>query len=574
MSTQKIFALLMALLLSVSALASCNQTPTPQEQTTPTPAIESTTAATTPSAPVITPPEDDNSVTLTSVCFLTGNSNLETFCVAELEWYFAQKGITTAKDGYPITIAVDDEIAADGYKIEATKDGLFITGGTNRGLAYALYNFLEKYVGVGFYAPDAILTNSNAVTLTFGVLDEFTPAFTVLRNPWQPIEALTEKDGGNVIYHDNLYKTLTLDALTGAETLDQPCLSDSQKLAAAIEATKAFLAKYPGLKTLTFAPTSGSDKYCTCDACQAVYTEEGSVAGTYVRFINQIIEAVAADYPELGFAVKVRPYLQSAPAVTKLADGVEIFISTEETHATHPLTDPDCPTSVAFVQNLQSWTAAGKVRLEYVLCSNDYIPTFANLGSLRENIKFFAESGIDSIYCSGNFPSPSGEFSELRAYLVSKLLQDPYMSEEEYSAQMNEFLIAYYGGGWYYIRRYIDKTTELANNQATDRTEPCGQTASDSPLAVITREEYANHAHIFETYWNTAEDLAGSRINAVKTSRLQWQYIKVCVNPNPTDAQALITAVTNAKLAWRKNQKSVNAESNFSLMPTQWKYAS
>ena len=574
MSTHRIFALLLALVLSVSVLASCNQTPDPQEQTTPTPATESTTATTTPSAPVITPPEESDSITLSTVQFVTGESALELFCVAELEWYFAQKGIATKKNGYPITIAVDDKIAADGYKIEATENGLFITGGTNRGLAYALYNFLEKYVGVGFYAPDAVTTTDEPVILPFGVLDTFAPAFEILRNPWQPIEALSEKDGGNILYHDHLYKTLTLNTLTGIEATAQPCLSDAKNLTAAINYAKDFLAKYPGLITLTFAPTSGTHKYCTCDNCSAIYAEEGSVSGTYVRFVNAIIEAVSADYPNLSFAVAVRGYLQSAPTVTKLADNVTVYISTEECHATHPITDENCPTSVAFVQNLKSWIEAGKVRLEYVLTSNDYISTFPNFGALRENMQFFAASGIDSFYCSGNLASPSGEFAELRAYLISKLLHNPSMSEEEYSALMNEFLIAYYGNGWFYVRQYINKTTELANNQTADGKEPCGQTVSDDVLTVITREEYANHAHIFESYWNAAEELAGDRISSVKLSRLQWQYMKLFFNPNADEANALITAASKARLSWRENKKSVVAGSDLSLMPSQWQYAS
>ena len=574
MSTKKIFALLLALVLSVSVLASCNKTPASQEQTTPTPTTESTPSATTPDTPVVNPPEVVDSITLSNVQFVTGNSALERFCVAELEWYFAQKGITTKKNGYPITLAVDDEIAADGYKIEADEDGLSIIGGTNRGLAYGLYAFLEKYVGVGIYAPSTITTNQEDVTLPFGVLDEFTPAFDILRDPWQPIESLSQKDGGNILYHDHLYKTLTLNTLTATEATSQPCLSDSKNITAAIDYTKEFLAKYPGLNILTFAPTSGTDKYCTCAACSAVYTEEGSVSGTYIRFVNAIIEAVAADYPELAFAVEVYGYLQSAPAVTKLADNVTVYISTEECHATHPITDENCPTSVTFVQNLQSWIAAGKVRLEYVLTANDYISTFPNFGALRENMQFFAESGIDSFYCSGNLASPSGEFAELRAYLISKLLHNPSMSEEEYSAHMNAFLSAYFGNGWLYIRQYIDTTTALANNQEGVKNAPCGQTVSDYTLTVITRDEYLSRLYAFENYWNAAEELAGDRVEFVKLSRLQWQYTKLCLNPNEKDANALIAAVSKAKLAWRENQKSIVAESNLALVPSQWKYTS
>ena len=62
----------------------------------------------------------------------------------------------------------------------------------------------------------------------------------------------------------------------------------------------------------------------------------------------------------------------------------------------------------------------------------------------------------------GNYQSTSGEFGELRAYLLAKLLWNPDMSEEEYNCHMNEFLEDYYGAGWQHIRAYIDMTTEAA----------------------------------------------------------------------------------------------------------------
>ena len=375
-----------------------------------------------------------------------------------------------------------------------------------------------------------------------------------------------------MIYHDNLFKTVTLDALVGKNGNTQPCLTSAENLANAIAYAKEFLAKSPALKTLTFAPAPGTAKNCTCNACAALDTEENTPTGAYIRFINAIIESVKADYPTLSFEIKMSGCFLSLPATERPADGVSIFMSTEECHATHPLTDADCPTSQTFVEALQAWSKITSVRLEYVLSATEYLSTFANLNTLRENMRLFAESGIDSLYCSGNFSCPSGEFGELRAYLINALLQNPTMSEEEYDEHTNELLATYYGDGWFYIRNYINKITELANNDVSEN-DACGQSATDSPLTVITRTEYRNYAYQFDNCWNAAEQLAGDRIEAVKGSRIQWQYIQVCLNPNEADAQALINAVSAANLCWRKDLRSVAAESSLTLAPTSWKYA-
>ena len=71
-------------------------------------------------------------------------------------------------------------------------------------------------------------------------------------------------------------------------------------------------------------------------------------------------------------------------------------------------------------------------------------------------MRLFADSNVKKVYEQGNWQTTSGEFSELRGYLISRLLWDPYMSREEYYAYMDEFLLDYYGEGASKIREYID----------------------------------------------------------------------------------------------------------------------
>ncbi|MBO7274569.1 MAG: DUF4838 domain-containing protein [Clostridia bacterium] len=591
MSIQKIFALLLTVAMIATSLASCglfskteNTTPaettaaqtTPAETTAPaeitTPAETTLPTETTPEE-TTTAPEDEVPpepviVTPTSISIEAGNSAIENFAVAELKWYLAAKNRPVSDDGYPIVFSIDPVLlAADSYMIEVADDCLCITGGNERGFAYGFYTFLENYIGVHFYAADTVVVDDKELVFVGGEL--FTPAMQILRNPWYPIEVLPEKDGGNES-GKRMSKTLTLGTITGNGGVAQPCLTDPENLPRAIKYVSDFLAATPGLETLAFAPNDASDYYCQCPNCARIDKEEGSHAGTYIRFINALIEAVAADYPTVQFEINIRTYLQNAPAITKPTKGVSVRISTAGCHANHPITNAACPECVAFTQGLKTWgELCDSVNLEYVLTSTtNYIPTFANLGTLQENMRFFAESGTKSIYCSGNFACPSGEFGELRVYLISKLLLDPMMSEETYYAYMDEFLAAYYGDGWEYIRKYIDKTTELAADGQ--------QTAIGNPFDAITQEEYLANEETFDEWWNKAEELAGDRIEFVKRARYQWRYIKLCLHPNAEDAQALIADVSkaDAKVAWREKQWNVDSASDLSLAPTEWKYKS
>jgi hypothetical protein len=142
------------------------------------------------------------------------------------------------------------------------------------------------------------------------------------------------------------------------------------------------------------------------------------------------------------------------------------------------------------------------------------------------------------------------------------------MSEEEYYGYMDAFLEAYYGEGWMHIREFINTVTALAADGH--------QTADGSPLDAVTKEEYLENEADFDELWNKAEELAGDRIDFVKRARFQWRYIKLCLNPNAEDAQALITdAASNPRVGWRNKQWNVDiAKSDLNLAPTEWVYKS
>ena len=535
---------------------------------------ESSPEATTPDQ---TTPEDNIPVDppktppqkITSVNITCGKSAIENYAAAELTWYFTKKNITLSPDGFGIELKIDASLAQkDGYRITADENGLVLVAGNERGLAYGLYAFLETYLGVHVYSPDTVVIDEGDVMIGGGVLAVYEPAFEIIRNPWFPIESLSEKDGGNV--HDlGSIKTLSLNAIVGTGNI-QPCLSDPENLTKAIGVVENYLRAVKNVDTLSFAPATEYDVHCTCDACAAVIAEEGSPAGLYVRFLNQLTEAISAEYPALKYELVIRAYLKTAPTVTKLSDRISLRFDMSKCHISHPITDGNCPEAVALADSMRSWGKMGaNIHIEYALtATKDFIPVFANLGTLRENFRFFAECGVDSIVCDGNIVCPTGEFGELRVYLVSQLLQNPTMSEEEYYALMDAFLKAYYGEGWMHIREFIDTVTELAADGH--------QTADGSPFDAITQEEYAQHAEAFDELWDQAEALAGDRIDFVKRARFQWRYIKLCINPNAEDAQALISdAASKPRVGWRPAQWNVDtANSDLNLAPTEWVYRS
>lgn len=553
---KRIFALLLTVAMLVCVLTACSK-PTPFGKIS-----SASSTANNADADTAAPQK------ITSVNIICGKSTIENYVAAELRWYFAQKNVPISPDGYKVEIKTDASVLQNGYRITADENGIVLAGGNERGLAYGLYAFLEKFVGVYFYSADTTVIDDNDVIIGTGVLDVFEPKFEIVRNPWYPIERLSEKDGGNVGKNDDV-KTFYLNNIVENGSTP-PCFNNSETLQRAIRTVKDYLLSGSPVDVLRFTPAAENDTYCTCEACSSVLENEGTPADIYVRFLNALKAEIALRFPNVKIELVARTYLNTPPTITTLADGISVRLSMEKCHISHPVTDKTCPEAVEFATTVQGWTAAcNNVHVEYGLTSTvDFIPTFANLGTLRENMRFFAECGVGSISCNGNIVCPSGEFGELRLYLVSKLLQNPLMSEEEYYAYMDAFLQAFYGEGWSYIRKFIDKTVELSADGH--------QAANGSPFDAITQEEHLENEATFDEWWNAAEAAAGERIAFVKRARYQWRYIKLCLHPNAEDAQKLIDdAKSNPRVGWREKLWNVDTQkSDLNLPPTEWVYKS
>ena len=265
--------------------------------------------------------------------------------------------------------------------------------------------------------------------------------------------------------------------------------------------------------------------------------------------MNRIAAEVAKQYPDVTIDTLAYNYSLPAPKVTKPAENVCIRLSTINCHFNHAIKNADCYGCSQFRKAIKEWGAICENIYVWDYSTNYryYIATFPNFHVLRENMKFYAENNVKGIFVQGNATGPSGEFGELRAYLISKLLMNPYMSKAEYDTHMNEFLAAYYGAGWENILKYIDSYTLYAKYSIE------GMGIYSSPLTVLSKKGLADEKDKYNALWDAAEAAAGDRLEYVQRSRLQLRYLLLFVEPNKEDALKLIEEVEGNKIYWREN---------------------
>ena len=517
---------------------------------------------------------------LYSVAVIAKNGDGVDYAASELTKYLIKMRVLVKDDGYPVTIGVDAEQPQDGYRIRVAERGVTIDGGNVRGAIYGTYRFLEDYFGVHFYTPTLETCDEGDVVLEPNETT-YTPRFAKRSFDWydgRQSQAWMVKNyindcgftgsfsaamggswnAGGVGVHSLGRLTETGDAATA-----NPCLTDPAVLQTVIKNVREILASRPGVNSISVSQND-TPEHCECENCRRIAEEEGGYAGVMLRFVNAVAEDIAADYPGVTVDTLAYQWTVEPPRVTRPRENVSVWLCPITCDYTHPLNEGLCPENAAFDGILTGWAAICD-NLQIWDYTNNYrysIPTYPNLTVLWDNMHYYAEHSVRSMFPEGNYYSASGEFGELRAYLLARLMRDPSMNRREYFALMDAFLEAYYGAGWRYIRAYIDALCEQASGGCQNIFEP--------PFAAVSEDYFRAMEDTFDDWWNRAEAAAGDRRAFVVRSRLQWRYIKLMLHPDAAVAAAFVEDVKAAGVWWKEGTKDLPEDVDLSLPPDRW----
>ena len=365
-----------------------------------------------------------------------------------------------------------NELKEDGFVIKTDSARLIIAGGSEQGTLYGVYTFLEEYLGCRQYtAAVKIVPQRERIVIEPVQENKQVPVIafrdTHYRGSWDAGYTEWHKldHGPNgerpdwgmwvhtfnslvppEVYYEDHPEYFAM--VNGKRIPTQLCLSNKDALEITIQSLRRMIAANPDAKYWSVSQNDNRD-YCTCDQCKAVDDREGSPSGSIIRFVNQ----VADNFPDKTISTLAYEYGRHAPKTLKPRDNVNIMLCSIEAFRDRPL-DQD-PHSADFVQDVKDWGKIAKdiIVWDYIIQFNHLVSPFPNLHVLKPNLQFFAAHGVNAMFEQGN-REVGGEFSELRTYLVSKLMWNPNADAD---ALMNDFLQGYYGAAATSIRTYIEE---------------------------------------------------------------------------------------------------------------------
>ncbi len=427
---------------------------------------------------VIIYPEDASPSVMTGVNDLV--KYIEKACGVRLETTTAARTAPAiVVDQTPVAIEGSYNFNEENFSIQSEGDNIIIKGSPVRGAMYGCYGFLEKCVGWYFLTPEVDYLEK-AETVDIKDVDiVYSPYFEYRCNYWrgamnsdaysakQQLNGNTRSEtyGGGIGYTGGAVHTL--QNLTNGEydQSTQPCFNDEEIYSTVLGNVMTLLENNPDARIISVSQNDNTNA-CQCETCQAVREEEGSEAGNVVRFVNRIADDVrAAGYDKV--AIHTLAYAHTVEVCkTKPRDNVLIQYCTAENCFNHPIDTKDrCghKEDVPHEQYLTDWSGiCSRIWVwDYGTHFTNYLNPTANYrySVLCGNIRFFYEHGVSGLFNQGAYTSSArtGEFSEMRNFLLAEIMKDPYMTEERYYELMDLFLRGYYGADAApYIREFID----------------------------------------------------------------------------------------------------------------------
>ncbi len=370
-------------------------------------------------------------------------------------------------------------LAEDGFRLRESDGRLYLRSGGDKGSIYGVVTLLEEYLGVHYWASNEYsLTPSSEITLPAGIDRTENPAFrhrqtqcyAIGEDPvyklWFRLEDPSEVFAGNLWVHTfnrllpaarfggahpEWYSWINGERRTGRAS--QWCLTNDEVFEAACTQLDSIFRAHPDRRLISVSQNDGNDTYCHCPSCMRVIEEEGAVSGLYIRFLNRLAER----FPDKEFSTLAYLFTMHPPKHVRPHRNVNIMLCDIDCDREVPLTEN--ASGRDFMRALEGWSAISDNIFvwDYGINFDNMVAPFPNFHILQPNIRQFLDHHA-TMHFSQIGGSKGGDFSEMRAYVVSKLMWNP---QQRVDSLMRSFTDGYYGAAGPFIYDY-ERTLEGA----------------------------------------------------------------------------------------------------------------
>ncbi len=453
------------------------------------------------------------------------------------------------------------KLGEDGFVIMTKQKQLVIAGGTEKGTLYGVYSFLEKYLNCRKYSSKVTIVPEQETIILGDINDLLVPAYKFREvyysdvydpnfREWHGLdshgELKTNSDWG--LWCHTYFSLVSpeeygeshpeyFSMIDGKRTLDNSdlCLSNPEVFDIAYKNLEKLIEEKPGM-TYWSVSQMDNDRHCRCPKCKEAHKKAGGPMGTILPFTNKM----AKKFPNKVISTLSYWYSTKPPKDIVPEKNVNIMLCNIGSPRHIPFEQGDS----VFCNHLEGWNelTSNILLWDYVIQFSHLIAPFPNLRTLQANLQYLNKNGVIAMFEQGN-REIGGEFCELRAYLLAKLMWNPNL---DIDVLMDDFLKGYYGTAGKDIRKYIDLIHDEME-KAGAKLNIFGR-PSDAMNTFLTEELITEYTKIFD---KAEAEVANDPeiLFRVETARMALDYaiLDIAMKQKTGERGALFTD-TNGKI--------------------------
>lgn len=389
------------------------------------------------------------------------------------------------------------DLGTEGFRLQVKGTDLHVVGG-KRGILYGVYELLETYGGIGWYASwRTVVPEAERFEVPDDLDRTEMPAFELRARSWRDpladpdfacrlrfngathrpyLERGTfgEKHGGTgwrigdkggchtlcelvpLHVHGKTHPEYfaEIDGRRRTTGSVQPCLTNPDVLEIVTTNLFARIRKDPTAECFDVSQNDYPN-FCTCAKCKAVDDAEGSHAGTMLRFVNAVAERVERAFPGKQVCTLAYRYTRAVPKLTRPRRNVVMRLCSIECDMSAPLGVSRFKDNLAFEKDLAGWAAISPHLYvwDYSVNFQNYLHTFPNARTLLPNMKTFLGHGARYMLEQGDSQGLYADFGELKVWLIAKGLWNP---DQDVEKLIDRFMKGYYGPAAAEVRACFD----------------------------------------------------------------------------------------------------------------------
>ena len=363
-------------------------------------------------------------------------------------------------------------LTEDGFRL-ATQEGILrISSGGDKGAIYGVVTLLDDYLGVEYYTAHTY-TLEKRPTIEIPELDRAenpsfryrqTQSYAIQEDPiykmWFRLEEPNEVFANNLWVHTfdkilpsaefgeshpEYYSYINGERRPGAAS--QWCLTNPEVFEIVAHRVDSIFRANPDKKMISISQNDGNFTNCTCPTCKALDEQEGGTpSGSLIHFLNKL----AARFPDKEFSTLAYLFTMHPPKQVKPLPNVNIMLCDIDCRREVPLTDN--ASGQDFMRAMEGWSKISDNIFvwDYGINFDCYLSPFPNFPILQKNMQLFKDHHV-TMHFSQIAGSKCGTFTEMRAYIVSKLM---WNTQQDVDSLMKQFMQGYYGAAAPYLYQY------------------------------------------------------------------------------------------------------------------------